>query len=166
MMSSTEVSAASSTARLAQAQPLGAQAHLRDRFLARDIDRALTGARERGGGLQQQRRFADARIARHQQHRAAHETAAGDAVEFGDAAGQARGLMRLAGQRLEREQPAFAGFAPRAGALGAFLGERIPLAAGLALALPAGRRRPAVLADEAQIALGHGNRPRNAAQAG
>ena len=64
--------------------------------------------------------------------------------------------MRLAGQRLEREQAAFAGFAPRSGrALGAFLGERIPLAAGLAFTLPAGRRRPTVLADEGQIAPGH-----------
>ena len=99
----------------AQAQPLGAQPHLRDRFLAGDVDRAVAGARERGGGLQQQRRFADAGIARHQQHRAAHEAAAGDAVEFGDAAGQARGLMRLAGERLEREQAAFAGFAPGPG---------------------------------------------------
>ena len=116
----------------------------------------------RGGGLQQQSRFADAGIARHQQHRAAHEAAAGDAVEFGDARGQARGVMRLAGERLEREQAALAGFAPRPGGrFGAFLGERVPLAAGLALALPARRRRPAVLADEAQIALGHERIARN-----
>ncbi len=110
----------------------------------------------RGGGLEQQRRFADAGIAGHQQHRAAHKAAAGDAVEFGDAGGQARRVMRLAGQRLEREQAAFAGLAARPGRpVGAFLGKRIPLAAGLAFALPAGRRRAAVLADEAQIALGH-----------
>ncbi len=49
--------------------------------------------------------------------------------------------MRLAGQRLEREQAALAGFAARAGgALGAFLGQRIPFAAGLALALPAAEK--------------------------
>ena len=108
MMSSTEVSAASSTAASRKAEPLGAQPHLRHRFLAGDIDRAMAGARQRGGGLDQQRRFADAGIARHQQHRAAHEAAAGDAVEFGDAGRQARGVMRLAGQRLEREQAALA----------------------------------------------------------
>ena len=40
----------------------------------------MTGPRQRGGGLDQQRRFADARVAGHQQHRTAHEAAAGDAV--------------------------------------------------------------------------------------
>ena len=116
----------------------------------------MTAARHGRGGLEQQCRFADAGIARHQQHRAAHEAAAGDAVEFGDAAGQPRRLMGLAGQRLEREQAALAGLAAGTGRpLGAFLGQRIPLAAGLALALPARRGRTAVLADEAEIAFGH-----------
>ena len=46
------------------------------------------------------------------------------------------------------------------GARGAFLDQRVPLAAGLAFALPAGRR-PAVLADEGQIALGHRESPAN-----
>ena len=89
-------------------------------------------------GLDQQRRFADAGIAAHQQHRAAHEAAAGDAVEFGDAGGQAGRVMGFAGQRLEREQAAFARRpAGAGGALGAFLGQRVPFAAGLAFALPA-----------------------------
>ena len=114
MMSSTEVSAASSTGASRKPEPLGAQPHLRHRFLAGDVDRAMAGAGERGGGLDQQRRFADAGIAAHQQHRAADEAAAGDAVEFGDAGGQARGLMRVAGERLEREQAALAGLAARA----------------------------------------------------
>ena len=74
--------------RLGEAEPLGAQPHLRDRFFARDVDRAVAGLRERGGGLDQQRRFADAGIARHQQHRAAHEPAAGDAIELGHARGR------------------------------------------------------------------------------
>ena len=103
MMSSTEVSAASSTG-AAEAEPLGAQPHLRHRFFAGDIDRAVAGAGERGRDLDQQGRFADAGIARHQQHRAAHEAAAGDAVELGDAGRQARGLLRVAGQRLELER--------------------------------------------------------------
>ena len=151
MMSSTAVSAASSTAASPRPQPLGAQAHLRDRLLAGDIDRAVAGARQRGGGLDQQRRFADAGIAAHQQHRAAHEAAAGDAVEFGDAGGQARGLMRLAGERLEREQAALAGFAARAGA-GA---RRLPRPACSTRRRPricpaSGRGGAAVLADEAE----------------
>ena len=108
MMSSTEVSAASSTLALAEAEPLGAQPHLRHRLFAGDVDRAVAGARQRRGGLDQQGRFADAGIARHQQHRAAHEAAAGDAVELGHAGRQARGLLGLAGQRLEREQAALA----------------------------------------------------------
>ena len=147
--------------RIAQAQPLGAQPHLADRLFARDIDGALAGARQRRGGLDQQRRFADAGIARHQDDRAAHEAAAGDAVELGDAGGQARGVMRLAGQRLELEQAALAGPAPGTGGpLGAFLGQRIPLAAALALALPAVMGGAAVLADEGEGAFGHGVRNR------
>ena len=70
-------------------------------------------------------------------------------------------LRRFAGERLQREQATLAGSPARAGlALGAFLGERVPFAARFALALPAGRRRAAVLADEAQVPLGHQNRPR------
>ena len=156
MMSSTEVSAASSTAAVAQAEPLGAQAYLRHRFFTGDVDRAMAGAGQRRGGLDQQGRFADAGIAAHQQDGAAHKAAAGDAVEFGDAGGQARGVMRVAGERLERKQAAFAGLTARPGGpLGAFLAQRVPLAASLAFALPAAEGGAAVLADEAQAALGH-----------
>ncbi len=140
----------------AKPQAFGAQAHLGDRFLAGDIDGAVAVARHSGGRLQQHGRFADAGVAGHQQHRAAHQAAAGDAIEFGDAGGQARSLMRLAGERLEREQAALAGFAAgTGGTFGAFLGERVPLAAGFALALPAAEGGAAVLADEAEAALGH-----------
>ena len=55
--------------------------------------RGAPALRERGGGLDQQRRLADAGIAADQQRRAAHEAAAGDAVELGDAGGQARRLV-------------------------------------------------------------------------
>ena len=145
-----------------QSETLGAQAHLRHRFLAGDIDRPMTGARERGGGLDQQSRFADAGIAADQQDRAAHKAAAGDAVEFGNAGGQARGVMGLAGKRLEREQAAFARLATRpCRTLGAFLAERVPFSAGLALALPAAEGGTAVLADEGQGASGHKNRPKS-----
>src|SRR5258705_10277262 len=73
--------------------------------------------------------------------------------------------MGLAGQRLKREAAALArgaagagrpaGDAAQTGQAIAFLDHGIPLAAGLALALPAGRGRAAVLADEGLIAAGH-----------
>ena len=88
---------------IAEAEALGAQAHLRHRFFARDIDGAVAGPRQRRRRLQQYRRFADAGIAGHQQHRTAHETAAGDAIEFGDAGRQPRGVMGFAGERLKGE---------------------------------------------------------------
>src|SRR5947207_6866822 len=119
----------------------------------------MPGAREQAGRLRQKCRFADAGVTADQQHRAAHETAAGDAVEFGHARGQARGLVALAGQAFQREQPALA-LAPnrnrhRRGAGYVFLDQRIPLAAGLALALPAVIRRTAVLADKGERGFGH-----------
>ena len=64
------------------AEPLRAQPDLRDRLFAGDIDDAVAPAGERRGRLRQQRRLADAGIAADQQRRAAHEAAAGGAVEF------------------------------------------------------------------------------------
>ena len=49
--------------RLAEPQTLGAQTHLRHRLFARDIGHPMALVGERGGGLRQQRRLADARIA-------------------------------------------------------------------------------------------------------
>ena len=95
-MSSTLVSAASLTGASASAEPLGAEPDLGDRLLARDVDDRLAGLRERAGGLQEQRRLADARIAADEERRAAHEAAAGDPVELGDAGRDAR---RLVGRR-------------------------------------------------------------------
>jgi len=120
----------------------------------------MAGPRHQAGGLRQQRRFADAGIAADQKHRASDKTAAGDAVEFGHPGGQARGLVAFAGQGFQREQPALSSGADRdrhrGGAGGIFLGQRIPLSAGLALALPAVIGRAAVLADEGERVLGHG----------
>ena len=153
-MSSTEVSAASCTG--ASASPSRsarsrtcATASSPEMYTTRCPARAI-----RRGGLRQQRRFADAGIAADQQHRAAHKTAAGDAVEFGHPGGQARGVLALAGQRLQLEQPAPALAADRdrhRGRAGrVLLGQRVPLAAGLALALPAVEGRAAVLADKGE----------------
>src|SRR5262249_8922338 len=142
-----------------EAETLGAQPYLRDRFLARDIDGALPGARERGCGLDQQGRFADAGVAADEQHRATDEAAAGDTVEFSDAGGQARGLVCLASERFEGERPALSrrpsgtGEARLGGRV--LLGDRVPFTAGIALALPAAVDSTAVLADEGEAALGH-----------
>ena len=73
----------------------------------------MPGSGERGGGLDQQRRFADPGITTDKQHRAAHKAAARNAVEFGDATRQTRSVMRLAGERFEREQAAFAPLSAR-----------------------------------------------------
>src|SRR5262245_41104852 len=66
--------------------------------------------------------------------------------------------MGLARERLEREHAAFAARTAgnRAVCRGTFLGDRVPLAAGVALAGPAAIGRPAVLADEGGGVLGHG----------
>src|SRR5207237_1917236 len=125
-----------------------------------NIDRAMPGAREQAGSLGEQRRFSDAGIAADQEHRAAHKAAAGDAVKLDHARGKARGLMALAGESFERELSTLALAADRdrhRGRAGrVLLGERIPFAAGIALALPAIIRRAAVLADKGKGGFGHG----------
>src|SRR5262245_17615277 len=122
----------------------------------------MTGAGKRSRGLDQQGRFTDPWIAADQKNRAPHEAAASDAVQFSDPRRQARRVVRLAGERFQREEAASAGFTAGARrALRAFLAQRIPFPAGLAFALPAAERSPAVLADEGQIAFRHRESPGN-----
>jgi hypothetical protein len=47
----------------------------------------VAGAPERSRGLQQQGGFANAGVAAQQQHRAAYQAAASDAIEFADSGG-------------------------------------------------------------------------------
>src|SRR3954449_2677032 len=115
-MSSTDVSAASCTGAsdsprgaalprpTRQPEPLRAQPHLCDRLFAGDVDDAVTGAREQACGLRQQRRLSDAGIAADQKPRAAHQAAAGDAIELRHARGQTRGVLGFSGQALQRER--------------------------------------------------------------
>src|SRR4029453_4729289 len=138
-----------------KAEPLGAQSHLRYRFLARNVNRAMAAAGERGRDLDQQRRLADAGIAAEQQYRAAHKTAAGHAIEFGEPRRKARRVVSRAPERFERKEPPLAWGASGQLYGGTLLGDRIPFAAGVALALPAAIGRPAVLADEVRFATGH-----------
>src|SRR5262249_14566505 len=140
----------------ARAKPRGTQPHLRHRLFPRDVDRALPVAGQRGRDLDQQGGLADAGITAEQQHRAPDETAAGDAVEFGETRGEPRRVVARSRERLERKEPPLArracGDLQRSGTL---FGEGIPLAAGVAFALPAAVGRPAVLADEGRFATGH-----------
>ena len=90
------------------AEPLRPQPHLRDGFLARDIDDAIAFCGERRRRLHQKRRLADAGIAADEDRRSAHEAAAGGTVEFGDAGSDARRVLDLARQRGERDRAALA----------------------------------------------------------
>ena len=83
--------------RIAQSEPVGAKAHLRDGFLTRNVDCTVAETRERTGGLYQEGRLTDAGVAADQQHRAAHESTAGDAVELGHARRQPGRFIGLAG---------------------------------------------------------------------
>ena len=143
--------------RLREAEPAGAQAHLLDRFLAGDVQHPLAGAGEAGGGLQQQGGLADAGIAAEQHRRGRHQPAAEHAVEFGDAGGRARRRLGGAGEVDEGE---FAGgglglLQAGAGGAGGFLGDGVPLAAGLAAAGPFGGDGAAGGADETGGGFGH-----------
>ena len=146
---------------IAQGEPLGTQAHLRHRLLAGNVDRPVSDARQQGRRLDQERRLADTGIAADEQHRAAHESAADDAVKLGHAGGKPRRVVGVPRQRLEREYAALADRpAPRPGrgerAASRFLCESVPFAAGVALALPAVVGCTAVLADKARcVAAGH-----------
>jgi len=82
----------------------------------------VAGTGDRGRGLDQQGRFADAGIAADEEHRAAHEAAAGDAVEFRDAGWGARCIVGLAGERMQHERRPLRGGLPRTGRL-----RRLPL---------------------------------------
>ncbi len=118
-----------------QAEPFGAQPHLSHRLFAGNVDGAVLVAREGRRNVEQQRRFADSRIAAEQEYRAAHQTAAGHAVEFGNAGRQPRRFIaRAALDLFDRERPSFARRAARP--LGAFLDDRIPFAARLRICRP------------------------------
>ncbi len=134
---------------LRDAETFGAEPHLVDRLFARDIDGAVAARRDAGGGLEQQRRFADARIAADQHGGTGHQSAAEHPVELGDAGREARRRGALAAQADEGNGAALVraaeGLRLR---LDRFLGERVPGPARLAAAGPLGRFRAASLADE------------------
>jgi hypothetical protein len=95
--------------RVREVEPRRAQPHLRHRLLARNVNHARAAPRQGRAGLYQERRFADARLAAEQRHRAMDEAAARHAVEFRYARDDARRRMALAGQPFEREGAAAMG---------------------------------------------------------
>src|SRR5205823_6070109 len=119
-------------------------------FLAGDVNRPVAGAAKARRNLDEQRRFSNSRIAAEEEHRSADETAAGDAIEFGNSGSEAGRLGGVAGERFEREDaPLGSRNAMRssAGGSGALLYDRIPFSARGAVALPAAEDCAAVLAD-------------------
>ena len=83
--------------RRGDAQTLGAHLDLARRFLAGNVETGDTFFAYGGKGLQQQRRFADTRVAADQDHRAGHQPAAEDAVKLADAGKQAAFFRRVDG---------------------------------------------------------------------
>lgn len=72
--------------------PVGAQPHLARGLLGGDVKRAVLVARGLGGDVQQQRRLADAGLARDEHHGTRHEAAAEHPVQLTDAGGPGGGL--------------------------------------------------------------------------
>ena len=77
-----------------RAGALGAQAHLGGGLLGARVQHAPAGSRALRRDLEQQRRLADAGLARQQDRRAGHDAAAEHAVELADAGGAPRGVAR------------------------------------------------------------------------
>ena len=117
-------------------------------------------AGELGRHLQQQGRLADAGIAADQHGGARHQAAAGDTVELGDAADQARRWLAGAGEADHRQRlrPAAAATLAQAAGSGGraryLLDDGVPLAAALAAPAPLRECGATALADEAGRLLG------------
>ena len=127
------------------------------RFLAGNVETGEPFLADRGEGLQQQRRFADAGIAADEDHRAGHQAAAEDAVELADARLHAAffGGIDLA----DGGGFFFAAEAQLAAGAGRFFkmffGISIPLIAVGTFAEPLGRLVAAILAGVDGLSFGH-----------
>ena len=139
--------------RVGEAKALRPHAHLGRGFFPGNVYRFQTLAGELRGGLQEQRRLADARVTADEDGRGGHEAAAEHAIEFAKPAlragrrrffaaeiGQLHGPAALAAQR----------FRGGTGGQRRFLGKRVPVAAIVAAAGPFGAARTAIRTDEAR----------------
>ena len=132
-----------------------AQTDLIDGFLAGNVEHALAGTGEAGGGLQQQGGFADARVAADQHDRGWDQTAPQHAVEFGYPDRRPGRRFGAAGQSYEIDRPAdrCLGGRARAGGDDFFL-DSVPFTAGFAAAGPFRGDGAAGLADETRGGFG------------
>ena len=105
--------------RAADREPLAARLDLMLGLLARAVEDRAAAARHVRGGLQQQRRLADAGLAAEEDQRSRHDAAAEDAIELVDAGREPRMLLdvdvrieacraRAAGKRVAMAPPAAA----------------------------------------------------------
>ena len=132
------------------AQPAGTEADLLDRFLAGYVKDAFAGRGQPRGGLQQQGRLADPRIAADQHGRGGHQPAAKHAIQFLDPGRGARRRRDVAGQPDECHTLAGGSLRGSAGPGSDGLGfDGVPFAAGFAAAGPFRRDGAAGLANEA-----------------
>ena len=150
-----------------QPQPLRPEPQLPAGFLAGGVQDGDLGAGpgaagHAGGGLQHERRLADAGLAAQQHERPGHEAAAQDAVELADAGAAALERAPRSGRAAPpgRCRPCGGPWRPPRAPGGALVDERfdqrVPGAAGAALAFPAQERLAAGLADVAALGTGHG----------
>ena len=146
---------------LGKAQTPGAHGHLLLRLLAGDVQRRHADG-DVAQGLQQDRRFADPRVATDQDHGAIDQATAQHTVELGAAGGEARDLLDAdLSQGLDlRLLPRPAG-AARAGGCGAAaldhgFDQRVPGATLATLASPFRKSRAALGAAIQALGLGHG----------
>ena len=142
----------------AEAKARGAQPHLVHRLLAGNVDDPLAAPGKGGAGLDEERGLADTGLTAEEHHRSGDEAPAADAVEFGDAGGEACPRSLRLAERTKAEHATLPGLArglrPDAGGTG-FLHNRVPSAAGLAAPLPARREVAARLAHEGGAGLHH-----------
>ena len=158
MMSSTEVSAASFDRRLGEAEPFGAQPHLRDRLFARDIDGAMARrarARPPPGSAASTCRCRDRRRPAAPSRARSRRRSPGRARPRRRRAAAPRCVSPASGSSANSRPLRGCASRRRRARGGALLGDRVPFAAGVALALPAAIGGAAVLADEGLSLTGH-----------
>ena len=136
---------------LGKPEPRGAKANLIGGFLARKVKSAMALGGDGGGGLKEERGFADPGLAAQQHRRSAREPVTHGSVEFADAGNNALHIAACLREALDR-----GGFCSpfrleanpaRSRERASFLGQAVPRAAGWALALPFAAWRAAGLAN-------------------
>ena len=131
--------------RIGQPKPRGAHTDLASGFLAAHIDHLMAIKSDLCSCLQQQRRFADARITAHQYGRARNQPAAQRTVKFCKASGLPNRQLASLIKRGKFDRPSAARqimFLRKNGGWG-FLNQRVPFGTIRALPLPAMRNRAA-----------------------